>query len=43
MKVFEANNTYEAYATKTGKGTHVARGLEKWSTISEAIEGIIQK
>ncbi|WP_278071334.1 hypothetical protein [Bacillus velezensis] len=38
-----ANNTYEAYATIAGKGTHVARGIEKWSTISEAIEGIIQK
>lgn len=38
-----ANNTYEACATIVGKGTHVARGIEKWSTISEAIEGIIQK
>ncbi|MDQ7724621.1 hypothetical protein FPQ02_07960 [Bacillus halotolerans] len=43
VRVFEANNTYEAYATIACKGTHVARGLEKWSTISEAIEGIIQK
>ncbi|MEC1793259.1 hypothetical protein [Bacillus vallismortis] len=43
MRVFETNSTYEAYATIAGKGTHVARGLEKWSTISEAIEGIIQK
>ncbi|WP_339225970.1 hypothetical protein [Bacillus sp. FSL P4-0290] len=43
VRVFEANNTYEAYATITGKGTNVARGLEKWSTISEAIEGIIPK
>ncbi|MCY9374032.1 hypothetical protein P8855_00215 [Bacillus inaquosorum] len=43
VRVFKANNTYEAYATIADKGTHVARGLEKWSTISEAIEGIIQK
>ncbi|MED1675202.1 hypothetical protein ACR6EC_03505 [Bacillus subtilis] len=43
VRVFEANNTYEAYATIAGKGTLVARGLEKWSTISEALEGIIQK
>ncbi|MBD0405835.1 MULTISPECIES: hypothetical protein [Bacillus] len=43
VRVFEANNTYEAYATIAGKGTHVARGLEKWSTISEAIEGVINK
>ncbi|KFI04524.1 hypothetical protein P9C69_15545 [Bacillus subtilis] len=43
VRVFEANNTYEAYATVAGKGTHVARGHEKWTTISEAIEGIIQK
>ncbi|CAN2252179.1 conserved hypothetical protein [Bacillus vallismortis] len=42
MRVFETNSTYEAYATIAGKGTHAARGLEKWSTISEAIEGIIQ-
>ncbi|MEK4688352.1 hypothetical protein NSQ09_00795 [Bacillus sp. FSL W8-1202] len=43
VRVFEANNTYEAYETIAGKGTHVARGLEKWPTISEAIDGIIQK
>ncbi|MDK4255763.1 hypothetical protein C7M22_02630 [Bacillus velezensis] len=43
VRVFEANNTYEAYTTIAGKGTHVARGLEKWSTISEAIEGVINK
>lgn len=43
LEFFEANNTYEAYATIAGKGTHVARGLEKCSTISEAIEGITQK
>ncbi|UTL73883.1 hypothetical protein [Bacillus halotolerans] len=43
VRVFEANNTYEAYATIAGKGTHVGRGLEKWSTISKAIEGVTQK
>ncbi|MCY9456809.1 hypothetical protein [Bacillus inaquosorum] len=40
VRVFEANNTYEAYATIVGKGTHVALGFEKWSTIIEAIEGV---
>lgn len=43
MSVFEANHTYEAYATIAGKSMHIARGLEKWPKISEAIEGIIQK
>ncbi|MED1124000.1 hypothetical protein [Bacillus atrophaeus] len=43
VRVFEASNTYEAYATIAGKGTHVARGLDKWTTISEAIKGVIQK
>ncbi|MCY8099436.1 hypothetical protein [Bacillus haynesii] len=43
VRVFEVCSSYEAQATIDGKGTYIARGLEKWSTITEAIGGITNK
>lgn len=43
VRVFKVNSTYEVHASIIGKGTYTARGLEKWSTIAEAIEGINKK
>lgn len=43
VPVFKVNSTYEVHASIIGKGTYTARGLEKWSTIAEAIEGINKK
>ncbi|MED1068570.1 hypothetical protein [Bacillus paralicheniformis] len=43
VRVFKVNSTYEVHASIIGKGTYTARGLEKWSTIVEAIEGINKK
>ncbi|CAI8846537.1 MULTISPECIES: hypothetical protein [Bacillus] len=43
VRVFKVNSTYEVHASIIGKGTYTAHGLEKWSTIAEAIEGINKK
>ncbi|GIN78047.1 MULTISPECIES: hypothetical protein [Bacillus] len=42
VRVFKVNSTYEVHASIIGKSTYTDRGLEKWSTIVEAMRALIK-